>query len=117
MIFIILLSLLSAVALGVYLLSPSSQKRVVFSRSKLAVIHGLLGTMGFASYIWMLNQASEMVTMLVWTAVSLVAIGLLSGIAIYVMTRHTHCKPDLILTSHVILAGMGAFVIVALVLI
>ncbi len=73
--------------------------------------------MGFASYIWMLSQTSEMVTMLVWTAVSLLTTGLLSGIAIYVMTWHIHSKPDLILMLHVILAGMGTLVIVALVLI
>jgi hypothetical protein len=113
----VLSALLLAIGLGVYLLMPGSQKRMVFSRSKLAVAHGLLGTLGFAGYIWMLSKTDEQASMIVWTAVSLVTLGLLLGIAIYVMTRYSHRKPDLILTSHVILAGMGALVMVALILI
>jgi hypothetical protein len=114
---IIFLALISAMRLGVYLLMPGPRRLMVFSRSKSTALHGLLGTFGFACYIYMLTQTAEQASMLVWTAVSLVAIGLVLGIAIYAMTRHMHSRPDLILTSHVIFAGMGALVIVALVLV
>jgi len=111
-------ALILTVGLGAYLLVPRSQNRMMSARAKLAVTHGLLGTLGFAGYVWMLSRSYEEASLLVWTAVSLLAIGLGLGIAIYLITRYRPSgSHDLVLMSHVIFAGMGALIILALVLI
>ncbi len=115
---IVVAAFLSAVGLGAYLLMPHPRSRMILARSKLAVTHGLLGALGFAGYIWMLYKGKEEASLLVWTAVSLVTIGLGLGIAIYLIPKYRPASDmDLILTSHVILAGMGALIIAGLVLI
>jgi len=106
------------VGLGAYLLIPRSQSRVMFARSQLAVTHGLLGTLAFAGSILMLGKRHEEASSLIWTALSLVTIGFGLGIVIYLLKKYRpYSDRDLILMSHVILAGMGAMIIVGLILI
>jgi hypothetical protein len=108
--------LMMAISLGAYMLIPSSKKRALLSRSSLAAIHGLFGTLGLAAYLSILAVARNEISMLVWTAASLTTIGFIFGAALFLQRRYTQNKPDLILTSHIIFAGMGALVIVVLLL-
>jgi hypothetical protein len=113
----ILAGFVGAVVLGVLLLMPKALKTGFFSRSIVAGTHGILGAIGFTSYLFWLAHTSDAIPSIVRTAVVLTGLGLALGAASFVATRHKSKPPDLILLAHVVFAGMGALVIVGLILI
>ncbi len=116
MLIAILAALICTVVLGAILLIPKARNASFLSRSIVASTHGILGALGLAGSVWWLEQTGQTSASIAQTAIGLTGAGLVLGIVIFFMARHRQKPPDLTLTSHVIFAGMGAVVIMGLIL-